>query len=203
MVAPNSRVIDVGCDHGLLDVYLSLNKNCSCVATDINVNALSNAIKNIKKYHLEDKIQTVVSDGLKDVTVLKKDTVVIAGMGTHTIMGIVRDVVCDTLIIQSNNDLELLRFYITRLGYYIDKEKVVYERGQYYVIIRFIKGRLQYDEIDYILGPILRKDRFNCDYFQYLYDQCEYVLHNLPNNVVYMEKRKKIEHIKKELSKLI
>lgn len=203
MVAPNSRVIDVGCDHGLLDVYLSLNKNCSCVATDINENALSGAIRNVKKYHLEDKIQTVVSDGLKDVVVSKKDTVVIAGMGTHTIMGIVRDMVCDTLIIQSNNDLELLRFYITHLGYYIDKEKVVYERGQYYVIIRFIKGHLEYDEMDYILGPILRKDLANCNYFQYLYDQCEYVLQHLPDNVVYEEKRKKIEYTKKELSKLI
>lgn len=202
MIVPNSRVIDVGCDHGLLDIYLSLNKNCSCVATDINENALSSAVRNIKKNRLEDKIKTIVSNGLEGVSVFKSDTVVIAGMGTHTIMGIIRDVVCDTLIIQSNNDLELLRFYITHLGYFIDQEKVVYERGQYYVIIRFLKGHLEYEDIDYVLGPILRKDRSNRDYFQYLYNQYEYILKNLPDNVIYKEKKEKIEYTKKELSKL-
>jgi len=34
---PNgSKVIDVGCDHALLCIYLSLEKECTSVATDIN-----------------------------------------------------------------------------------------------------------------------------------------------------------------------
>ena len=47
-------MVDIGCDHGLLDIYLvQTNKNIKVIASDINKNALSNAIKNIKKYKLE------------------------------------------------------------------------------------------------------------------------------------------------------
>ena len=34
-------VIDVGCDHAYLDIYLTLNNNNKCIATDINKNALA------------------------------------------------------------------------------------------------------------------------------------------------------------------
>ena len=43
------RVIDVGCDHGYLDIYLTENNDNKCIATDINKNALESAINNIKK----------------------------------------------------------------------------------------------------------------------------------------------------------
>lgn len=203
MIAPGSRVIDVGCDHGLMDIYLAMYQDCKCVAADVNEKALSSAVRNIKKYNLNDEIETVISYGLTEISVNSTDVVVIAGMGTHTIMEIIKGVVADTLIIQSNNDLELLRFYITHLGYYIDMEKVVYERGQYYVIIRFYKGRLEYDDMDYILGPIIRKDRSNRDYFLFLLRQYEFILEHMPDNVVYASKREKFEIIKKELNRLI
>ena len=52
----NCNVVDIGCDHGLLDIYLVQNrKNIVVVASDVNENALNNAKSNIKKYKL-DKI---------------------------------------------------------------------------------------------------------------------------------------------------
>ena len=57
--------------------------------------------------------------------------------------------------------------------------------------------------MDYVIGPILRKDHSNSEYFRYLLQQFDFILEHMPDNVIYMEKRDKIEHIKKELSKLI
>ena len=42
----NSRVVDVGCDHGLLSIYIYLNKkNVSVIASDINEKPLKEAKK--------------------------------------------------------------------------------------------------------------------------------------------------------------
>ena len=69
LVDVGKRVIDVGCDHGYLDIYLTLNNENKCIATDINEKALNSAINNIKKFNLEDKIETKLTDGLKDIKV--------------------------------------------------------------------------------------------------------------------------------------
>ena len=50
-VEDNSRVIDIGCDHGLLSIYLvNKYKNIKVIASDINRNALDTAINNIKNF---------------------------------------------------------------------------------------------------------------------------------------------------------
>ena len=69
LVDIGAKVIDVGCDHAYLDIYLTLNNDNKCIATDINRNALSIAEANIKKYNLEDKIETKLTDGLKDLKI--------------------------------------------------------------------------------------------------------------------------------------
>ena len=48
-IQDNSKIIDIGCDHGLLSIYLANKyKNIKIIASDVNKNALSSAIKNIK-----------------------------------------------------------------------------------------------------------------------------------------------------------
>ena len=104
------RVIDVGCDHGYLDIYLTQNNDNKCIATDINQNALNSAIKNIKKHNLEDKIETKLTDGLSGLKIKNTDNIVICGMGTNTILDILKtNKLSETLIISSNNHIEELR----------------------------------------------------------------------------------------------
>ena len=82
---------DIGCDHGLLSIYLA-NKysNINIIASDVNSNALSSAISNIKNSGLEDIIETRLGNGLDVVSPDEIDTVVIAGMGSNTITGILK-----------------------------------------------------------------------------------------------------------------
>ena len=42
LVEKGSKVIDVGCDHALLDIYLTLYNSNECIASDINKNAYDN-----------------------------------------------------------------------------------------------------------------------------------------------------------------
>lgn len=163
LVDDNSKVADIGCDHGLVSIYLAMNKqNISIIASDINQNALDNAIKNINKYHLEDKIKVCLSNGLDNIND-EIDTIIISGMGGHTIIDILTNNqeklnTVNNIIIQSNNDIEYVRRKIVKLGYYISKEKLILDKNIYYTVILFTKGKKKYTNKEYYFGPILLKE---------------------------------------------
>lgn len=166
-VDDNSKVIDIGCDHGLLSIYLVNNKkNIKVIASDINDNALSSAKSNIRECKLEDKIDIRLGKGLEVVSPEEIDTIVIAGMGSNTIVGILKYAkdklkYVDNIIIQSNTDLYFLRKNITKLGYYIEDETLVEDKNIIYTVIKFKKGRKRYNYKELYLGPILinKKDK--------------------------------------------
>ena len=163
LVDDNSKVVDIGCDHGLVSIYLAMNKqNISIIASDINQNALDNAIKNINKYHLEDKIKVCLSNGLENIND-EIDTIIISGMGGHTIIDILTNNqeklnTVNNIIIQSNNDIEYVRRKIVKLGYYIKKEELILDKNIYYTVILFTKGKKKYTNKEYYFGPILLKE---------------------------------------------
>lgn len=173
-------MVDIGCDHGLLDIYLVQNKkNVQVIASDVNENALNNAKKNIKKYKVEDKISVVLSDGIQNIDTTDVDTIVISGMGSHTIAGILYSSLkklktVDQLILQSNNDLDFLRYKVTKIGYYIEKETLVKDSGIIYTIIQFKKGHHFYNKKQLYFGPCLLKE--NNSLFQ---EKCQIELKKL------------------------
>ena len=69
LVEANSFCLDIGCDHALLDIYLAKqNKNIKAIASDIKEGPLQQAKNNIKREHLENKIETRLGDGLNKYT---------------------------------------------------------------------------------------------------------------------------------------
>ena len=189
LVDNNSKIIDIGCDHGLLDIYL-LQKldNIKIIASDINKNALNSAISNIKKYNVKN-IETRLGNGLEIIKKDEIDTIIISGMGTYTIIDILNNSIdkldnVNNIIIQSNNNNDKLREYVVNIGYYIDDELLVEDNNIIYTIVKFKKGRKKYTKKELFLGPILleKKD----DLF---YKLCEInknkllnILNNIPNN---------------------
>lgn len=160
----NTNMVDIGCDHGLLDIYLlQIKKNIKIIASDVNKNALNNAKKNIQKYKLEGQITTILSNGLDEIDTTDIDTIVISGMGSHTIVGILYNNLkkikkVKKLVIQSNNDLDFLRYKISKIGYYINKEELVSDAGIIYTIIEFRKGYRFYTKKQLYFGPYLLKE---------------------------------------------
>lgn len=158
LIPDKSRVIDVGCDHALLSIYLANEKSCICVAADINENAIKSANINIKKYKAKN-VETLITDGLNNIDISTSDYIVIAGMGTTTIKHILtNNNISDNLIISSNNQLYELRKFVVKLGYYIEDEKYINERNKKYIIIKFKKGYKKYSTEDLKYGPISKTD---------------------------------------------
>ena len=93
LVPINSKVIDIGCDHALLDIYMYQKKIANkIIATDINKNALTNAKENIKNAKLDKFIETRLGNGLEPLN--NKDdinTIIISGVGAHTVNGILKN----------------------------------------------------------------------------------------------------------------
>lgn len=199
LVDMDARVIDVGCDHAYLDIYLTLNNNNKCIATDINKNALEIAKNNIKKYNLINKIETKLTNGLIDIDVKEDDNIVICGMGTHTILEILNtNKLSNTLIISSNNNIDILRREVIKLGYYIDSEIFLIDKGKPYIIIKFIKGYKKYKNIDYLFGPILK---YNLEYKNYLLNKYKSILNNISKTKIFIRLKYKILLFRLKISK--
>lgn len=162
LVPLKARVVDVGCDHGLLDIYLYQNGIVSkIIASDINENALSNGKENIKNNNLEDIIETRLGSGLEVINLNDKiDTIIISGMGAYTIVEILKNnpeilSTISTIIIQSNTKNYYLRKEITKMNYLIEEEKIVKDNNKYYTIIKFTKGYQKYTKKELYFGPKL------------------------------------------------
>jgi len=162
-VPEESKVIDIGCDHGLLDIYLALNrKKIDLIASDINEKALNQARTNVKKYNLEEKIDLRLGSGLDVVNENEIDTIVISGIGSYKIVGIIYNNLkkiknVKRIITGTQSNDEFLRKKLTKVGYYIKDELLLEENNITYTIIIFDKGKKHYNKKELFFGPILLK----------------------------------------------
>lgn len=131
MIDNNSKIIDVGADHGLLDIYLTKYKKCTCLATDISPKCIERAILNSIKY--KTTILTKVNNGLENLK-LSNEIIVISGMGTRLIKKILEKDIKNDLIISSHTNIEELKEFLTIKNYKIIKEKKVVEKKEYTII---------------------------------------------------------------------
>lgn len=171
-IPDNSFVLDVGCDHALLDVYCALNKkNVKAIASDINEGPLESARENVKKYNVSNSVSVVLGDGLSTYQ-SGVDTIVLSGLGSTTIVNILNQGISvlaniDKLIVSSNNDYYFLRKSICDLGFYIFDECIVCDREKFYPIIVFRNGHREYSDYEFKYGPILLHN-MSADFREYL-----------------------------------
>lgn len=207
-IPSDSYILDVGCDHALLDIYLALNrKNVKLIASDINENPLKIAKENIKKYNLEDKITLEKADGVSKIND-EVDTVVIAGMGTSTINDIINNDLeklknVKKIIISSHTSSFELRENMNKKGFKIIDEAVVFDKGKYYEIIVYSNGYEKLSKLDKKYGPIIskRKDEITKAYFNERYLKLIEIYKKIPNGNEKLKDdlNKKIKEIKKFL----
>lgn len=207
-IPSDSYILDVGCDHALLDIYLALNRNnVKLIASDINENPLKIAKENIKKYNLEDEITLEKADGVSKIND-EVDTVVIAGMGTSTINDIINNDLkklknVKKIIISSHTSSFELRENMNKKGFKIIDEAVVFDKGKYYEIIVYSNGYEKLSKLDMKYGPIIskRKDEITKAYFNERYLKLIEIYKKIPNcnKKLKDDLNKKIKEIKKFL----
>lgn len=210
LVDKDSVIADIGCDHALLDIYLIQNKIVKkAYACDIAKGALEQAQKNISLWKVKN-IETRLGSGLDVIS--KKDginTIVISGLGNQKISDILKENLnvlncVQTIIIQSNTRVSQVRKSIIKLGYYIDDEKLVEERGIIYTIIKFQKGIRYYNKRQLSFGPILLENKDEL-FYKLLKEKIiskKLILNNIPKRKIIkrLEIYRKINLLKKEKS---
>lgn len=166
MVSFNNVVADIGSDHALLPIALvSSGKVTRAYASEVNEGPYEMSIKNIEKYNLSNYIIPVLSDGISELEA-DVNCVTICGMGGNLISDILdsnKDKLShvNEIIIQPNNNEETARIWLVNNSYTIEDEKIVYEDGVYYEIIKAIKtsDMPRYSKEELYFGPVLLKEK--------------------------------------------
>ncbi len=146
LVPTGARLADVGTDHGYLPVRLLLNGRIEhAVASDINEAPLRHARRTAEEYGTAAQMDFRLCAGLDAVAQDEADTVVIAGMGGETIIGILENAGWDwdgvTLLLQPMTKAELLRRWLPEHGFRVAAEQLVRDKGVIYAILTVRTGR--------------------------------------------------------------
>ena len=189
-------VVDVGADHGLLEVYLIAKyPNITITAVENKIGPYKILERNLKAYK---NVRLSLSDGLESVGKTTR-TVVLAGMGGLNIKNILDAYPKKTknlqkIIIDAHRDLNIARETILNYGFKINREKIVYEQDKFYVVTEFIKSETTVEQnpdlID--IGYKLYEDELWPKYKEYLL---------LQNNIT-IEKIKDIESMQDKVLSL-
>ena len=160
-------VMDVGADHGLLELYLLDNKHLKGLIAVENKKGPFQILEKAVKHR---GVTCSLSDGIETITD-SVDTVVIAGMGGHLIIDILTKDKSklnkvNKIVVDAHNDIEFVRREIVKLGYEISKEKIVHE-GKFYFVISFIKGKTDYSQSEYEFGFNIKDDPNFVSYKEY------------------------------------
>lgn len=149
LIDTKDRVVDVGCDQAKLALMLSKRGQFS-IASDISENVINKAKETIES----DLIDLRVSNGLDNIKEGEANTLVLAGMGTHTILDILNNTKLrfNKIITISNNYHDILRDKMNDLNYKVDSELIIKENNKYYNLILFVPGNRKYSDSELLLG---------------------------------------------------
>lgn len=155
-------VIDIGTDHAYLPVYLVENGVCrAAYACDVKKGPLENARQTVKESGLQEKIETVLSDGLDRVEPRKNCCVVLAGMGGILISELLMRAAWLSdesiqIVAQPMSHAENVRRYLYENGFEITEEKTAADNRHTYLALsavytgkrtEYTEGRLYYGKL--------------------------------------------------------
>lgn len=147
LVTEGNSICDVGCDHGYVSIYLTIVKHAKkAVAMDVRPGPLSLAKEHIGEYGLSDRIDTRISDGLKNLEIGETESCIIAGMGGTLMMRILQEgekkaKAFRELVLQPQSQLEEFRMFLRKEGYEVVAEDMIFEEGKYYPMMRVVPGK--------------------------------------------------------------
>lgn len=142
-----SRLIDVGCDHGLLSrAFLERNPAGRVLAVDKRVGPLAQARVNLAPFLAAGRARLSLSDGLADWLPEAGDCVLIAGLGALEIFAILQRLAARPqsrteayypFVFQAMQDMPLLRRALREQDFACEAQLIAAERGKFYSIDRY------------------------------------------------------------------
>jgi len=179
-ISDNEKVLDVGCDQALLSKILAKRKIYS-IASDLRPNIIENAKKNLTPLEKE-YITFSVSNGVP--TILNEEyTLVLSGMGAHTILDILKNsnYRFNKIITISNNNHDILRTEMSKLNYYVLEEEIIKEKGKFYNLIVFDNVKRDYSKEQILVGINHKNKELLKEKNDYLIKKYTSILNNANN----------------------
>lgn len=142
MAEEGDTVCDVGCDHAHVPIRLiQTGRYRHAIGMDVIAGPLGKAAGNLAIYGMEDKVELRLSDGLDACVPGQADTLVITGMGGTLMEEILLRTPSTTksfsaLVLGPQSDPEKVRAALRSLEFTITKEKLIFEDGKYYPVLR-------------------------------------------------------------------
>ena len=180
-ISDNEKVLDVGCDQALLSKILAKRKIYS-IASDLRPNIIENAKKNLTPLEKE-YITFSVSNGVP--TILNEEyTLVLSGMGAHTILDILKNSnyrFNKIITISNNNNNDILRTEMSKLNYYVLEEEIIKEKGKFYNLIVFDNVKRDYSKEQILVGINHKNKELLKEKNDYLIKKYTSILNNANN----------------------
>lgn len=179
-ISDNEKVLDVGCDQALLSKILAKRKIYS-IASDLRPNIIENAKKNLTPLEKE-YITFSVSNGVPAI-LNEEYTLVLSGMGAHTILDILKNsnYRFNKIITISNNNNDILRTEMSKLNYYVLEEEIIKEKGKFYNLIVFDNVKRDYSKEQILVGINHKNKELLKEKNEYLIKKYTSIL-NIANN---------------------
>ena len=140
-VRPEAVVADIGTDHAYLPAALLLRGIAQhAIAADINAGPLAKAAETVKKYHLRERMDLCLTDGLRGLEEKGITDILIFGMGGELISKILEEATfvrnsAIRLILQPMTKHAELRRWLADEGFVILDERLSTAAGKTYQTI--------------------------------------------------------------------
>lgn len=196
-------VLDIGCDHALLDIYLAKKYSKKYYASDLRESALEMARANKKKYN-DNNVVLLCGNGLDVLTDnMDINTIVISGMGYLSILNILKNIkkikMINKLVIQSNSNPEIIRKYLLKNGFYIENENIVLDKKIFYIVGCYKRGKRKYNILDKEVG--IMSDNILKEYINSEIKKNSILLSVIPKKYIIRRLyiKRKIKYLKKRI----
>ena len=161
-VNQGDRVADIGCDHGYLSIHLLQSGIASfCIASDVAQGPLDSAVRNARKYGMQENIAFYLSDGVRNIP-RDFDTLICAGMGGDTMIHILESapwLKCEKyrLILQCQSKRPELRKWLYDQGFAIRRETLAKDGKFCYPVMEVVYAPGEsLSGAEYYITPALR-----------------------------------------------
>lgn len=164
MLSPAHRLIDIGTDHAYLPIISILQGFFqSAIAADIRPGPLAIASRNIRRFGMEKRISTVLSDGLAAFSCQQGDIVVMAGLGGLEMIDILQRAPdrWPILVLQPQKSAPFLRHYLARSGYQLIREDLCLDDRRLYLgmVAQWTDQPVFDDWVSHYIGPCLIREK--------------------------------------------
>jgi tRNA (adenine22-N1)-methyltransferase len=162
LIGQCNNIYDVGCDHGYMSLELVKRGLAKRIKfSDISAPALEKAFLNAQESGLLEKASFRVADGLEGESPGEGDAVCISGMGGIAVAEILEraPLLQSKTVVQPNTEIAFLRRALQKMGYGIDDERMVFDNGRFYQVIKLSAGEMQLSKAEELLGPVLLRQK--------------------------------------------